>query len=169
MKISNDFDKNMAFLKEAAADSPDYIIIERKLKDGTRFLLCYIDNMINSDILNIRLLPAIMGFTGENFDFRRIPASPIREVLSLDEGLTGVATGGVFFLIEGHMKGFQASVSNGGSAGHRINRKMKRVSKGVVTALSKTSAPTWQSCVPKSPITICDLNNTISEALQNNS
>ena len=97
MKISNDFDKNMAFLKEAAADSPDYIIIERKLKDGTRFLLCYIDNMINSDILNIRLLPAIMGFTGENFDFRRIPASPIREVLSLDEGLTGVATGGVFF------------------------------------------------------------------------
>ncbi len=110
MKISNDFDKNMAFLKEAAADSPDYIIIERKLKDGTRFLLCYIDNMINSDILNIRLLPAIMGFTGENFDFRRIPASPIREVLSLDEGLTGVATGGVFFLIEGHMKGFQVRI-----------------------------------------------------------
>ncbi|MEE0776477.1 MAG: spore germination protein [Bacillota bacterium] len=110
MKISNDFDKNMELLQEAAANSPDYIILERKLKDGTRFLLCYIDNMVNSNILNIELLPAIMEFSGDDFDFRRIPAAPIKEVLSLNEALAGVATGGVFFLLEGHMKGFQVRI-----------------------------------------------------------
>lgn len=69
----------MKLPQEVAVDFFNYIIIERKLKDGTRFLLCYINNMINSDILNIKPLPAIMEISGKNFDYRRIPAAPIRE------------------------------------------------------------------------------------------
>lgn len=110
MKISSNFDENVAYLREAAVDCPDYIINELKLKDGTKLLLFFIDNMINTEVLYLRVLPQIMEARSDDFSLADMPFAAVTVTTTLDEALTGIGTGGVFFLLEGRSRGFQVRI-----------------------------------------------------------
>lgn len=110
MKISSNFSENVAYIREAAVDCPDYIINELKLKDGTKLLLLYIDNMVNTEILYMEVLPRILESEGDDFTLERLPFGAVRITTSLDDALTGIGTGGIFFLLEDRNRGFQVRV-----------------------------------------------------------
>ncbi|MDO4542679.1 MAG: spore germination protein [Bacillota bacterium] len=110
MKISADFPKNVAYVKEAIDQCPDYIINELKLKDGTRLLLLCIDNMVDSQILYYEVIPRIMAMTKETFSLDILPFASVTVDTTLDDALAGVATGGTFFLLEGMRYGFEVRV-----------------------------------------------------------
>lgn len=108
MNISQDLDVNIAWLNEAITDCPDYSINTLKMKDGTRFIVFFVDNLVNKEILSIQLLPWLLQCSGENLDTAKLPIATIGPVKTLDEALTSVATGGVFFLLDGKINGFEA-------------------------------------------------------------
>lgn len=110
MKISTDFQKNVDYIKDAIHLCPDYIINELKRKDGTRVLFLCIDNMVNSQILYEEVIPRVLEADGETFSLDRMPFARVKIDTDLDEALSGVATGGTFFLLEGRSRGFQVRV-----------------------------------------------------------
>lgn len=112
MNIHGNFDENIAFFKEAAVDCPDYIINSLKRKDGTRILLLYIDNMVNTEILYEEILPRILETDAEHFELDRLPFADVKPTDTLEKALEGIGTGGVFFLPEGMRKGFQIRIEN---------------------------------------------------------
>ncbi len=112
MKFSEHFRDSLAYFQDAAADCPDYIINNLKMKDGTRLLLCYIDNMIQTDILYMRILPELLKMTARNFDLSKLPFGDVVITESVEDALSGIGTGGVFFLLEGKEYGFQVRIEN---------------------------------------------------------
>ena len=112
MKISNDFSENVSYLRKAAVDCSDYIINELKRKDGSRVLLFYIDNMVNTEILYLEILPRLLDTTEADFELVRMPFADVKITTSLDDALMGVGTGGVFILPENKLRGFQIRIEN---------------------------------------------------------
>lgn len=112
MKITGNWQKDTNYLKAAAVDCPDYIINPLKRKDGSRLLLCYIDNMVNTEILYQQILPRILATERTDFDLRRLPFADVKTVTTIDEALTGIGTGGVFFLTENSRYGFQVRIEH---------------------------------------------------------
>ena len=112
LKISSNFEENVQYFRDAAVDCSDYIINELKLKDGTKLLLLYIDNMVNTEILYLEVLPRILESDGEDFSLDRLPLADVKITTSLDDALTGVGTGGVFFLLENRLRGFQVRIEH---------------------------------------------------------
>ncbi|MBQ4092633.1 MAG: spore germination protein [Firmicutes bacterium] len=110
MKISSNFDENVQYFREAAVDCPDYIINELKLKDGTKLLLFFIDNMVNTEVLYMRVLPKIMETDSKDFMLSDMPFAAVTITTTLEDALTGIGTGGVFFLLEGKTRGFQVRI-----------------------------------------------------------
>lgn len=110
LKISSNFEENVAYFREAAVDCPDYIINELKLKDGTKLLLFFIDNMVNTEVLYLRVLPKIMESSGDDFSLRSMPFAAVSVTTTLEDALNGIGTGGVFFLLEGRTRGFQVRI-----------------------------------------------------------
>lgn len=110
MKISSNFDENVKYFREAAVDCPDYIINELKLKDGTKLLLFFIDNMVNTEVLYMRVLPRLLETDSKDFSLSDMPFAAVTVTTTLEDALTGIGTGGVFFLLENHTRGFQVRI-----------------------------------------------------------
>lgn len=110
MRISTDLEKNIAYIKKAIDQCPDYIINELKLKDGTNFLLLCVDNMVDSQILYDEVIPRIMTMSRDTFSLLNLPFARVKTDHTLDEALAGIATGGTFFLLDGMNYGFEVRV-----------------------------------------------------------
>lgn len=110
MKISQYLNKNIAVIEEALFDCPDYSTNTLKMKDGTRFYVLFIDNLVNKEILSLKLLPWLLDCEGKDFDTARLPIPTIAPIRDLDEAMAAVATGGVVFLVDGRTEGFQARI-----------------------------------------------------------
>lgn len=66
--------------------------------------------MINTEVLYLRVLPQIMEARNDDFSLADMPFAAVTVTTTLDEALTGIGTGGVFFLLEGRSRGFQVRI-----------------------------------------------------------
>lgn len=66
--------------------------------------------MINTEVLYLRVLPQIMEARSDDFSLADMPFAAVTVTTTLDEALTGIGTGGVFFLLEGRSRGFQVRI-----------------------------------------------------------
>ncbi|MGI5873125.1 MAG: spore germination protein [Bacillota bacterium] len=112
MRLSSDFQENVRRFRAAAVDCPDYIINELKLKDETKLLLFYVDNMIQTDILYLQILPILLETNADDLRLAKLPFADVTVTATVEDALNGVGTGGVFFLTEGKDHGFQVRIEN---------------------------------------------------------
>ena len=112
MRLSSDFQENVRRFRAAAVDCPDYIINELKLKDETKLLLFYVDNMIQTDILYLQVLPILLETSADELRLAKLPFADVTVTATVEDALNGVGTGGVFFLTEGKDHGFQVRIEN---------------------------------------------------------
>ncbi len=112
MRLSSDFQENVRRFRAAAVDCPDYIINELKLKDETKLLLFYVDNMIQTDILYLQVLPILLETSADDLRLAKLPFADVTVTATVEDALNGVGTGGVFFLTEGKDHGFQVRIEN---------------------------------------------------------
>ena len=95
MRLSSDFQENVRRFRAAAVDCPDYIINELKLKDETKLLLFYVDNMIQTDILYLQVLPILLETSADELRLAKLPFADVTVTATVEDALNGVGTGGI--------------------------------------------------------------------------
>lgn len=124
------YEEKKNYINHAFKDWGDIVINEMVIGNGKRMTICYIDDLVNRDLLeesvlkglmiDIRLTGATDNISVEDYIKRGILTADYKDTQSIEQGISEVLDGNTLLIFEGRQKGI--SISSKGFPTRGVNK-----------------------------------------------